>query len=213
MNTRLQVEHPITELTTGIDLAKWQLRIASDEKLTIKQKDLIQRGHALECRIYAENPAKGFLPSIGKLTKVEAPIGPNVRDDSGIYTGMEVTPYYDPMLSKLVTYAENRDENINKMIWALSRYVVLGVTTNISFLKEVLEHKEFRKGNITTHFIENHFKDWAFAKGGLPVDAIIALAVYDSMHTKTQEIVRYKEADPHSPWKHVGRWRVGGKGV
>ena len=213
MNTRLQVEHPITEMTTGIDLAKWQLRIASGEKLTLKQSNIIQRGHAIECRIYAEDPANGFLPSIGTLGKVQAPIGPNVRDDSGIYTGMEVTPYYDPMLAKLITYAENRDECIKKMIWALSHYIVMGVTTNISFLKTVIEYKEFKRGKITTHFIDDYFKDWTVTKDGLPIDAIIALAVYDSMHSKKQEIVRYKEADPHSPWKHVGRWRVGGKGV
>jgi len=213
MNTRLQVEHPITEMVTGIDLAKWQLRIASGKKLTIKQNDINQRGHAIECRIYAEDPANGFLPSIGLLEKVEAPKGPNVRDDSGIYTGMEVTPYYDPMLSKLAVYSENREECINKMIWALSRYVVLGVTTNIPFLKKVLEFEQFKKGKITTHFIDDYFSDWTIAKDGLPIDAIIALAVFDSMHTKSQEIVRYKEADPHSPWKHVGRWRVGGKEV
>jgi len=213
MNTRLQVEHPVTEMTTGIDLAKWQLRIASGEKLTLKQSDLIQRGHAIECRIYAEDPANGFLPSIGTLEKVQPPTGPNIRDDSGIYTGMDVTPYYDPMLAKIITYAENRDESINKMIWALSRYIVMGVTTNISFLKTVLEHEEFKKGNITTHFIDDYFKGWTEEKSGLPIEAIIALAVYDSMHSKKQEIVRYKEVDPHSPWKHVGRWRVGGKGV
>jgi acetyl/propionyl-CoA carboxylase alpha subunit len=200
-------------MTTGVDLAKWQLRIASGEKLTLKQSDLIQRGHAVECRIYAEDPANGFLPSIGTLEKVQAPTGPNIRDDSGIYTGMEVTPYYDPMLAKIVTYAENRDESINKMIWALSHYVVMGVKTNISFLKTVLEHEEFKKGNITTHFIDDHFEGGTEEKSGLPIEAIIALAVYDSMHSKKQEIVRYKEIDPHSPWKHVGRWRVGGKGV
>jgi len=210
MNTRLQVEHPITEMTTGIDLVKWQIRIASGMKLTLKQNDLIQRGHAIECRIYAEDPSNGFLPSVGTLEKVVVPTGPNIRDDSGINTGLKVTPYYDPMLAKLVTYSENRQENINKMIWALSRYVVLGVTTNVPFLKKVLEHEEFKKGNITTHFIDNYFKDWTAKKRGLPVDAIIALAVYDSMHSKAQEIVRYKEEDPHSPWKHVGRWRVGG---
>jgi len=209
MNTRLQVEHPITEMTTGIDLAKWQLRIASGMKLTLKQKDLIQRGHAIECRIYAENPSNGFLPSIGTLTKVESPTGPNVRNDTGIHTGMNITPYYDPMLAKLVVSSENREECINKMIWALSRYVILGVTTNISFLKKVINHNEFKNGNITTHFIDNHFKNWTSTKKGLPVEALIALAVYDSMHTKSQEIVRYKESDPHSPWKHVGRWRMG----
>ena len=210
MNTRLQVEHPITEMTTGIDLAKWQLRIANGEKLSIKQKDLSQRGHAIECRIYAEDPSNGFLPSIGTLNKVEAATGPNIRNDTGIYTGMKVTPYYDPLLAKLVVSAENREESINKMIWALSHYVLLGVTTNITFLKKVLEHKEFKKGNITTHFIDNYFKDWTVTKEGLPVDAIISLAIYDSMHSKSEEIVRYKEVDPHSPWKHVGRWRVGG---
>ncbi len=213
MNTRLQVEHPITEYTTGIDLAKWQIRVASGMKLTLKQNDLIQRGHAIECRIYAEDPSNGFLPSTGTLEKVEGPIGPNIRDDSGIYTGMEVTPYYDPLLAKLVVYAENREDSINKMIWALSHYVVLGVTTNISFLKEVIEHEAFKKGNITTHFIDDHFKDWTIAKGGLPIEAIIALAVYDSIHSKREEIVRYKEVDPHSPWKHVGRWRVSGRGI
>ncbi|MFW6120159.1 MAG: acetyl-CoA carboxylase biotin carboxylase subunit [Petrotogales bacterium] len=209
MNTRLQVEHPITELTTGIDLAKWQLKIASGMELTIKQGDVSQRGHALECRIYAEDPSNGFLPSIGVLKEVVPPIGPNVRNDMGIETNTEVTPYYDPLLAKLVVSDENREASINKMIWALSNYIVLGVTTNISFLKTVLEHEEFKKGNITTHFINNYFEDWAAASKKLPIDAIIALAVYDSMHTQRQEVVRFKEADPHSPWKNVGRWRIG----
>jgi len=213
MNTRLQVEHPITEMTTGIDLAKWQLRIANGEKLTLKQSDLTQRGHAIECRIYAEDPSNGFLPSIGKLKKVQEPSGPNIRNDTGIFSGTNITSYYDPMLAKLITYAENRKECINKMIWALSHYVIMGVTTNISFLKTVIEHKEFHKGNTTTHFIDNHFKDLTIAKNGLPIDAIIALSVYDSIHSKKQEIVRYKEADPHSPWQHIGRWRVGGDEV
>jgi acetyl/propionyl-CoA carboxylase alpha subunit len=209
MNTRLQVEHPITEVTTGIDLAKWQLKIANGMKLTLNQNDLIQRGHAIECRIYAEDPSNGFLPSIGALKKVELPFGPNIRNDTGVETNLEVTPYYDPMLAKLVVSAENRVESINKMIWALSRYVILGVTTNISFLKRVIEHEEFKKGNITTHFIDNYFKDWTIIDKGLPLDAIIGLAVYDSIHTRRQEVVRYKEADPHSPWKRIGRWRMG----
>ncbi|DAC73018.1 MAG TPA: acetyl-CoA carboxylase biotin carboxylase subunit [Thermoplasmata archaeon] len=209
MNTRLQVEHPITEMTTGVDLAKWQLRIASGMELTIKQNDLVQRGHALECRIYAEDPSNGFLPSIGTLEKVELPIGPNIRNDTGVEANFKVSPYYDPMLAKLTVSSENRQESIDKMIWALSHYVVLGVTTNISFLKKVLEHPEFRKGNITTHFINDYFRDWLVTKEGLPLDALIALAVYDSLHTQRQEVVRYKEADPHSPWQHVGRWRIG----
>ncbi|UCF11652.1 MAG: acetyl-CoA carboxylase biotin carboxylase subunit [Thermoplasmatales archaeon] len=209
MNTRLQVEHPITEATTGIDLAKWQLKIANGMELALKQKNITQRGHAVECRVYAEDPSNGFLPSIGVLKKVEPPRGPNIRNDMGIETNIEITPYYDPMLAKLVVSAENREESINKMIWALSNYVILGVTTNISFLKKVLEHEEFKKGNITTHFIDNYFEDRIIINKGLPLDAIIALAVYDSLHTRRQEVVRFKEADPHSPWKRVGRWRMG----
>lgn len=210
MNTRLQVEHPITEATTGIDLAKWQIRIANGMELTLKQKDITQRGHALECRIYAEDPANGFLPSVGLLEKVVPPTGPNIRNDTGIETNLRVTPYYDPLLAKLVVSSETREESIDKMIWALSHYVILGVVTNISFLRKVLEHPEFRKGKrITTHFVEEYFKDWTVSKEGLPVDAIIALAVYDSIHTQREEVVRYKEIDPHSPWKHVGRWRIG----
>jgi len=211
MNTRLQVEHPVTEMTTGVDLVKWQLLIANGDELTLKQNQLIQRGHAIECRIYAEDAENGFLPSVGMLKKVEEPSGPNIRVDTGIVSNIQISPYYDPMLSKLIVLAETREDSINKMIWALSNYAILGITSNIPFLKKVFEHEEFKKGNITTHFIDNHFKDWTITKKGLPVDAIIALAVYDSMHSKKEEIVRYKEADPHSPWKHVGRWRVSGE--
>ena len=209
MNTRLQVEHPITELTTGIDLAKWQLRIASGEPLTLRQTDIIQRGHAIECRIYAEDPSNGFLPSTGTLHKVDEPKGPNIRVDSGIVTNNTISAYYDPMLSKLITYAENRGDCIQKMRWALSHYIVMGVTSNIWFLRKVLEHNEFVKGNTTTHFIDNYFSEWTKTKKALPVEALISLAVYDSLHSKKEEIVRYKEADPHSPWKHMGRWRIG----
>ena len=209
MNTRLQVEHPITEMTTGVDIVKRQIKIAAGEELNITQKDVHQRGHALECRIYAEDPAHGFLPSVGVLEQVEMPLGPNIRNDAGIETGLEVTPYYDPMLAKLIVGGENREESINKMIWALSRYVVLGVTTNIPFLKKVLEHEAFRRGEITTHFIDTYFKDWGEQQKGLPLDAIIGLAVYDAIHPKREEVVRYKEPDPHSPWKHAGKWRIG----
>ncbi|HEC94436.1 MAG TPA: acetyl-CoA carboxylase biotin carboxylase subunit [Thermoplasmatales archaeon] len=209
VNTRLQVEHPITEMTTGVDIVKWQLRIAAGEELTLTQKSVSQRGHALECRIYAEDPAHGFLPSVGVLEKVEMPVGPSIRNDAGIETGMEITPYYDPLLAKLIVCGENRNDSINKMLWALSRYVVLGVTTNIPFLKKVLDHEAFRKGDITTHFIDTNFKDWAVQQKGLPLDAVIGLAVYDAMHPRREEVVRYKEPDPHSPWKHAGRWRIG----
>ncbi len=210
MNTRLQVEHPITEATTGIDIVKWQLRIASGEELAFKQEKLNQRGHAIECRIYAEDPANGFLPCNGMLTNVEPPMGPNIRNDMGIETGMEVTAYYDPLLAKLVVSAENREDAINKMIWALSHYVVLGITTNISFLKEVLDHEAFRNGNITTHFIDTYFKDLFVTRGEIPLEALIALSIYDTMHAKPlKKEMAAISFDPYSPWKHAGKWRIG----
>lgn len=211
MNTRLQVEHPITEATTGIDIVKWQLRIASGEKLTLCQEKLSQRGHAIECRIYAEDPVNGFLPCSGVLTKVEPPMGPNIRNDMGIETGMEVTAYYDPLLAKLIVSGENREDAINKMIWALSNYVLLGITTNTSFLKEVLAHEAFRRGDITTHFIDTYFKNWFATRKEVPVEALIALSVYDIMNISPVEkgVTISSVSDPYSPWKHVGKWRIG----
>jgi acetyl/propionyl-CoA carboxylase alpha subunit len=212
MNTRLQVEHPITEFVTGIDLAKWQLRIASGEELSLKQEDISQRGHAIECRIYAEDPEKNFMPSPGKLYKYKPPSGVNVRHDSGIAEGSEVSPFYDPMLAKLITYAEDRPEAIRKMGWALSNYVALGVTTNISFLKDVVLHPEFASGNITTHFIDQHFKDWSHAKGELPDEILIAVAIEEQLHSGKIPRVTGDERfnmDAHSPWKSTGRWRIG----
>ena len=212
MNTRLQVEHPITEVTTGVDIVKWQIRIASGEKLTLHQEKLGQRGHAIECRIYAEDPANGFLPCSGVLTKVEPPIGPNIRNDMEIETGMEVTAYYDPLLAKLIVSGENRDDAINKMVWALSNYVLLGITTNTSFLKEILTHEAFLRGDITTHFIDNHFKNWFAAKQEIPVEVLIALSVYDMMNAKfgvQKEVTVPSVSDQYSPWKHAGKWRIG----
>jgi 3-methylcrotonyl-CoA carboxylase alpha subunit len=208
MNTRLQVEHPITEFVTGIDLVKWQLRIASGEKLTLTQDELVQRGHAVECRIYAEDPQNQFLPSTGVLHCVEPPQGINVRNDSGIDQGMEVTAFYDPLLAKLTVYGETRDETIQKMMWALSNYAILGVTTNISFLKRVLDHKAFRSGDITTHFIDDHRE--LFLESVLPDEALIAAALAETLrmtpesvqdNVKTQGV-----ADPYSPWRNTGNW-------
>ncbi|MDI6917072.1 MAG: acetyl-CoA carboxylase biotin carboxylase subunit [Thermoplasmatales archaeon] len=212
MNTRLQVEHPITEATTGVDIVKWQIRIASGEKITLCQETLSQRGHAIECRIYAEDPANGFLPCSGVLTKVEPPVGPNIRNDMGIETGMEVTAYYDPLLAKLIVSGENREDAINKMVWALSNYVLLGITTNTSFLKEILTHEAFRRGDITTHFIDTHFKNWFATRPEIPVEALIALSVYDMMNAKSgvqKEVTVSSVSDPYSPWKRAGKWRIG----
>ncbi len=207
MNTRLQVEHPVTEFVTGVDLVKWQLRIASDEELTLKQPQLTQRGHAIECRIYAEDPSNQFLPSTGVIRCLELPEGVNVRNDSGIESGMEITSHYDPLLAKLTVYAENRGDTIQKMIWALSNYVILGVTTNVSFLKRVLDHEEFKKGNITTHFIDEHRE--LFHEGEIPDEALIAAVL-----TETLQMVPESHgfqtvqgvSDPYSPWRTAGSW-------
>ncbi len=156
MNTRVQVEHPVTEMITGIDIVKWMIRIAEGEKLPFKQSDLKINGHALECRVYAEDPAMNFMPSPGILHYVKAPTGPGVRDDSSIYSGYEVTSFYDPMLSKLITWGETREDALKKMVAALSEYVVLGVRTNIGFLIRVMDEEEFNQAKIDTGYIERH---------------------------------------------------------
>ncbi|KYK34301.1 MAG: pyruvate carboxylase subunit A [Theionarchaea archaeon DG-70-1] len=208
MNTRLQVEHPVTEFVTGVDLVKWQLRVASGEVLPIAQDQLIQRGHAIECRIYAEDPHNQFLPSTGVLHCVEFPKGINVRHDSGIEQGMEVTSHYDPLLAKLTVYAETRDETIQKMIHALSNYVILGVTTNVSFLKRVLAHESFKKGDITTHFIDEHRE--LFSEPEIPDEALIAAALAETLRLAPEhehvEVASGGVSDPYSPWKNTGSW-------
>ena len=156
MNTRVQVEHPVTEMITSFDIVKWMIRIAAGEALPFKQKNITMKGHALEGRVYAENPETNFLPSPGVIEYVRTPNGPGIRDDSSIYSGCEITPFYDPMLSKLIVWAETREDAIQKMISALREYIVLGVKTNIGFLLRVMSDNEFRQGQIDTGFIERH---------------------------------------------------------
>lgn len=156
MNTRLQVEHPITEVVTGISIVKEQLRIASGEALMDKQEDIQQRGWAIECRINAEDPLNNFTPSPGKLRRYRSPGGPGVRVDSGVHTGYTITPFYDSLISKLTVWGRNRDEAISRMKRALYEYIIVGVTTNIPFHKAVMNNEYFRRGELTTHFIEDH---------------------------------------------------------
>ena len=207
MNTRLQVEHPVTEFVTGTDLVKWQLKIASGEVLTLKQDKITQRGHAIECRIYAEDPQNEFLPSTGVVHHLEFPQGVNVRNDAGIEQDMEVTSYYDPLLAKLTVYGEARSETIQKMVYALSNYVILGVTTNISFLRRVLAHESFIKGDITTHFIEEHPE--LFSVPSIPDEALIAAVLAETLRLapeSAQVQVVSGVSDPYSPWKSAGNW-------
>ncbi|VVB85400.1 Pyruvate carboxylase subunit A [uncultured archaeon] len=156
MNTRLQVEHPITEVVTGVDLAKEQLRIAAGEKLSYTQKDIRQNGWAIECRLNAEDPLNNFTPSPGKLRRYRSSGGPGVRVDSGVHTGFTITPYYDSLISKLTVWGRDRNEAIDRMKRALYEYIIVGVTTNISFHKAVMNNEYFRRGELTTHFIDDH---------------------------------------------------------
>lgn len=156
MNTRLQVEHPITEIVTGVDLAKEQLRISSGEELTYKQSDIQQRGWAIECRLNAEDPLNNFTPAPGKLRRYRSSGGPGVRVDSGVHTGFTITPYYDSLISKLTVWGRDRNEAIARMKRALYEYIIVGVTTNIPFHKAVMNNEYFKRGELTTHFIEDH---------------------------------------------------------
>jgi acetyl-CoA carboxylase, biotin carboxylase subunit len=154
MNTRLQVEHPVTELATGLDLVHWQLRIASGEALTLKQSDITWTGSAIECRIYAEDPDNGFLPSPGRITFLEEPSGPGIRRDSGVYQGFNVPLDYDPMLAKLIAWAPSRDAAIARMRGALSEYVVEGIRTNIEWFDEILSYPDFVSGRMSTDLLD-----------------------------------------------------------
>jgi len=168
MNTRLQVEHPITEAVTGVDLVKLQIRVAAGEPLPFTQAELSQRGHAIECRIYAEDPANDFLPAIGQVLTAVEPVGPGVRVDAGVTTGDAVTLHYDPMIAKLIVLGENRRDAIGKMLWALRHYVILGdVITNIAFLRQVLSHPRFLAGDTTTDFVEAELGEGRGARGNL----------------------------------------------
>ena len=158
MNTRLQVEHPVTEFITGLDLVKEQIRIARGEKLSFEQKDLKITGHAIEVRVYAEDPENNFLPDIGTLSTYKIPQGPGVRVDDAYEEGMEIPIYYDPMIAKLITFGKDRQEAIERMKRAIRDYKISGVTTTLSFCNFVMEHEAFVTGNFDTHFVEKYFK-------------------------------------------------------
>lgn len=160
VNTRIQVEHPVTEMTTGYDLVQLQLKVAFGEPLKINQEDIKPRGSSIECRIYAENPLQNFLPSPGRVHLVKEPALSWVRVDSGIISGSFVPPFYDPILSKVITWGRDREEARKLMIKALKEYVILGVFTPIPFLIDILEHSAFIEGKINTHFISDYFSNW-----------------------------------------------------
>jgi 3-methylcrotonyl-CoA carboxylase alpha subunit len=156
MNTRLQVEHPVTEAITGLDLVEMQFRVAAGEKLPLAQAEVRIEGHAVEARLYAEDPARGFLPSTGKLTALEFPTGEGVRVDTGVETGSVVSPYYDPMIAKVIAHGADRGQALDRLAAALGDTIVVGPHANAAFLKALAQHPEFRAGHFDTGFIERH---------------------------------------------------------
>jgi propionyl-CoA carboxylase alpha chain len=189
MNTRLQVEHPVTEWITGTDLVELQIRVARGEALAIKQEDLKIKGHAMELRVYAEDPMNDFLPSVGHLDVYQLPVGEGIRVDNGFEQGMDIPIYYDPMLAKLITYGETREEAIQIMIKAIEDYHVEGVQTTLPFGKFVFEHEAFRSGKFDTHFVKNYYNADVLKKQ-MAQEAEIAALIALKQYFEDQKIVR-----------------------
>jgi len=209
VNTRLQVEHPVTELTVGMDLVRRQIEIASGMPLPFTQAEISRRGHAMECRIYAEDPENSFMPSPGKILLCQSPEGPGVRYDHGIYTGFEIPVHYDPILGKLVVWAEDRPSACARMIRALKECVILGVKTPIEFLLDVVSSKPFQAGEVHTCFIEENFAQWKPDQAANDA-AAIAFVVYDQTAPLVAATVQAAghEIDWLSPWQRLGQWDV-----
>ncbi|MFV5701859.1 acetyl-CoA carboxylase biotin carboxylase subunit [Flavobacterium sp. XS2P12] len=189
MNTRLQVEHPVTEWITGTDLVELQIRVARGEALAIKQEDLKIKGHAMELRVYAEDPMNDFLPSVGHLDVYQLPVGEGIRVDNGFEQGMDIPIYYDPMLAKLITYGETREEAIQIMLKAIEDYHVEGVQTTLPFGKFVFEHEAFRSGKFDTHFVKNYYNADVL-KNQMAQEAEIAALVALKQYFEDKKIVR-----------------------
>jgi acetyl/propionyl-CoA carboxylase alpha subunit len=207
MNTRLQVEHPVTELVTGLDLVHWQIRVAAGERFPFMQSDLTQHGHAIECRVYAEDPANNFLPSTGKLLQFIEPRGPGIRVDSGFTAGDEVTHFYDPLLAKLIVHAENREAAIQRMQAALKDFIVHGVITNIDFLQAALSHPDFANGQVTTRWVETNF-DWSPPLEP-SFESLVAASLYEiAVPSSRSQGLGSSEVDPYSPWKNPSGFRL-----
>jgi acetyl-CoA carboxylase biotin carboxylase subunit len=209
MNTRLQVEHPVTELVWGIDLVQAQIRIAAGEPLWLTQDEMEPRGHAIESRICAENPAAGFLPCPGRIAALHVPVGPGVRFDSGIAAPYEIPVHYDSLLAKLSVWGQNRNEARHRMLVALRELAILGVTTTVPYLREIIRHPAFAAGETHTHFLEQHFGEWR-----APHDDAALAAIGAALHTllaapETAAASSGATALP-TPWHQLGAWRLGG---
>ncbi len=208
VNTRLQVEHPVTETLTGIDLVQLQLRIADGEPLPFAQDAVCASGHVIEARIYAEDAAAGFLPSVGQLAQWIEPAGPGVRVDSGVERGSDVSPHYDPLLAKLIVRGATRAQALARMEQALMNFHALGVQTNVAYLLAIVRHPAFQAGETSTRFLDEHFAPWK-PEGAVPNDVLLALAAEALTRSDTRPVAAAADpgADPHSPWRTGDAWR------
>jgi acetyl-CoA carboxylase, biotin carboxylase subunit len=212
MNTRLQVEHPVTELVTGIDLVREQITVAAGEPLSFGQEEVAWRGHAIECRVYAENPENNFLPSPGRITSLRVPAGPGVRDDGGVEAGAEVSIYYDPMISKLAAWGRTRAEAIDRLRRALDEYAVGGIKTTLPFFREVVRDPEFIAGRLDTGFIARYFERRAAETEAAEEDsaerrnmALIAAALDYALAQKQHSTNHQPREQDQSNWRLAGR--------
>jgi acetyl/propionyl-CoA carboxylase alpha subunit len=204
MNTRLQVEHPVTELVTGTDLVRAQLVVAMGRPLPWRQEDLEQRGHAIECRVYAEDPANGFLPQAGPLRLYREPSGPGIRIDSGVEEGTSVPVQYDPMLAKLIASGESRDQAIARAAAALRAFPILGVRTNVAFLIRVLEHPAFREGRVHTGFVDEHLAQ--LLETPAPSGVVLAAASFIRSAAAAAPSAPGTAATVPDPWSRLTGW-------
>jgi acetyl-CoA carboxylase biotin carboxylase subunit len=200
MNTRLQVEHPVSELITGVDLVKEQINIAKGLPISFKQEDLEIKGHAIELRVYAEDPENNFLPDIGTLQSYVTPKGPGVRVDDGFEQGMEIPIYYDPMIAKLITYGKYRGEAIERMIRAINEYDITGITTTLGFGKFVMQHEAFTSGNFDTHFVKKYFTPEALHSESGDEALIAAIVMEKLLEKKTEKSSTQAINDGLSDW-------------
>ena len=204
MNTRLQVEHPVTEMITGIDLVKEQIRIAEGNTLSIKQEDLKINGHAMEVRVYAEDPANNFLPDIGKLTRYVRPQGPGVRVDDGFEEGMDIPIYYDPMIAKLITWGKDREESIQRMIRAIDEYTIVGCKTTLPFCQYVMKHDAFTSGKFDTNFVKHYFTPEKLNQPSTKEEESLAIIIANMLQQEGREV----NVNSKDQTSQVSLWKV-----
>lgn len=211
VNARLQVEHPVTEWVTGIDLVREQIRIAAGATLDYGQDDIRRTGHAMECRLYAEDAARDFLPAPGRILAWHAPQGPGVRVDSGVESQTDVPLYYDPMIAKVSTWGSDREQARRRMLQALRETAVLGLTTNLTLLVELMEHPEFACGETHTAFLAEHFQHWQPAPAPLAAAVAVGLHRRAKLHGRTGSghAAPHGPQPPATPWQQLGGWRLG----